>query len=499
MGRGESVSGSHAVTRRAALKTLAASAGWTIVPRVVLGGQGRSAPSDRLTVACIGVGSQGMRVMMSFLEQPDVQVVAVCDVNRGSDGFVDWWPNELRDKVRKLLGPAHASWGGPGGSSRGGIAGLDPARSVVESYYGAGERAGTFKWCAAFEDFRALLAESRDVDAVIVATPDHLHAAVSVAALRAGKHVFCQKPMSHSVHEAGVMARVSREAGRATQVAVGNQASEATRLLCEWIWSGAIGPVREVVNWSSRPFWPQGIARPLEGEPVPSHLNWDLWLGPAGERPYHSAYQPFVWRGWYDFGAGALGDMGCYSFDTIFRALKLEAPAAIEASSTEKLPESFPRASIVHYDFPARGDLPPVHVTWYDGGLRPRTPPGLDDPALEDEGLLFVGDSGRILCGFNGNEPRLIPKARMDAFSPPPPSLPRSPGNEREWIDACRGGPAGGADFPFTARVTEAVLLGNVAVRTGKRLVWDAAAGIITNEPSANMYLRREYRDGWAL
>lgn len=489
----------HRVTRRAALKTLAVSAGWTVVPGVVVGGRGRTPPSDRLTAACIGVGSQGLRVMMSFLEQSDVQVVAICDVNRGSGDFVEWWPNELRDKARKLLGSAHASWGGPDVSYRGGMAGQAPAKSIVEGYYGAATRAGTFKGCAVFEDFRALLAESRDLDAVIVGTPDHLHAPVSVAALRAGKHVFCQKPMSHSVFEAGVMARVSRDAQRATQVAVGNQASDATRVLCEWIWSGAIGPVREVVNWSSRPFWPQGIERPSAGEPPPQYLNWNLWLGPAPERPYHSAYQPFVWRGWYDFGAGALGDMGCYSFDTIFRALKLEAPVAIEASSTEKQPESFPRAAIVHYDFPARGELPGVHVTWYDGGLRPSTPSELDDPSLADEGLLFIGDTGKILCGFNGDKPRLIPKSRMDAFTPPPPSLPRSPGNEREWIDACKGGPAGGADFAFSARVTDAILLGNIAVRTGKRLVWDAAARAITNEPGANAYLHREYREGWTL
>ncbi|HXE80335.1 MAG TPA: Gfo/Idh/MocA family oxidoreductase, partial [Vicinamibacterales bacterium] len=378
-------------------------------------------------------------------------------------------------------------------------AGLEPARSVVEGYYGQAARSGRYKGCATFEDFRELLARTPDLDAVVVGTPDHLHAHVSIAAMRAGKHVFCQKPMAHSVFESGEMARVARETGRATQVAVGNQASEATRLLCEWIWSGAIGPVREVVNWSSRPFWPQGIRRPESSEPVPPHLNWDLWLGPAPMRPYHSAYQPFVWRGWYDFGAGAIGDMGCYSFDTIYRALKLDAPVAIEASSTERFEESFPRAMIVHFDFPARGDMPPVHATWYDAGLKPATPPELDEPGLEDEGLLFIGDSGKILCEFNGGKPRLIPKSRMDAFTPPPASLPRSPGNDREWIDACRGGAPGGANFEFTARVTDAILLGNVAMRTGKRILWDAAARQITNDPTASQYLRREYRDGWSL
>jgi predicted dehydrogenase len=320
---------------------------------------------------------------------------------------------------------------------------------------------------------------------------------VSIAALGAGKHVFCQKPMAHSVFEAGRMAEISRETGRATQVAVGNQASEATRQLCEWIWSGVIGPVREVVNWSNRPFWPQGVSRPVEEEPVPSHLNWDLWLGPAPSRPYHHAYQPFVWRGWYDFGAGAIGDMGCYSFDTIFRVLKLEAPTSVEGSSTERFPDSFPKAGILHFDFPARVDLPPVRVTWYDGGLRPPTPEELDEP-LDAEGLIFVGDKGKILCDFNGGNPRMIPKAAMDAFVPPVASLPRSPGNEREWLDACKGGQAGGADFSFSARVTDTLLLGNIALRTGERLVWDQAART-TNVPKANEYLRREYREGWTL
>jgi predicted dehydrogenase len=304
--------------------------------------------------------------------------------------------------------------------------------------------------------------------------------------------------MAHSVFEARRLAAVARETRVATQVAVGNQASEATRLICEWISAGAIGPVREVINWSSRPFWPQGIARPAATEPVPAHLNWDLWLGPAPTRPYNRAYQPFVWRGWYDFGTGAIGDMGCYSFDTIVRALKLGAPTSVEASSTERQSETFPRASIVHFQFPARADMPAARVSWYDGGLRPQRPEELDEP-FEAEGLLFVGESGKILCGFNGAKPRLIPSARMQAFQQPPKTLPRSPGNDREWIDACKGGPAGGANFEFTAGVTEAVLLGNVAARTGERLLWDSAGFKITNVADANQYLQREYRQGWTV
>jgi predicted dehydrogenase len=491
---------SEELSRRELLLVLAgaATASCTTRRRPVVAARRQVPASDRITVACLGVGSQGLRVMMNFLMQPDVQIVAVCDVNKGSDDYSEWGQHELRDKVRKLLGAGHSAWGGEGQPYRGGIAGRGPARDVVESYYAAEKQSGTYKGCAEVEDYRELLATRSDIDAVIIGSPDHLHAPMAIAAMRAGKHVFCQKPMTHSVFEARRMAEVARETRVATQVAVGNQASEATRLLCEWIWAGAIGPVREVINWSSRPFWPQGINRPSNEEPVPPHLNWDLWLGPAPVRPYHRVYQPFVWRGWYDFGAGALGDMGCYSFDTIFRVLKLGPPASAEASTTERLPETFPKASIIHFHFPARADMPPVRLTWYDGGLKPPRPQELDE-TFEAEGLLFVGDEGKILCGFNGARPRLIPAARMQAYQPPPKTLARSPGNDREWLDACKGAAAGGANFEFTAGVTEAVQLGNVAVRTGERLVWDSPGFKITNVTDANRYLQREYRQGWAV
>ena len=284
------------------------------------------------------------------------------------------------------------------------------------------------------------------------------------------------------------------------------QASEATRQLCEWIWGGAIGPVREVQNWSSRPFWPQGIERPKESEPVPDGLDWDLWLGPAPTRPFNRAYAPFVWRGWTDFGCGALGDMGSYSYDTIFRVLKLEAPVSVEASSTDRYDETYPLASIIRYDFAARGEMPPVRFTWYDGGLKPSRPPELEEnrplkgEGDEDEGLLFIGDRGKILCSFNGGHPKLIPQARMDSYKSPPPTLPRSPGNEREWLDACKGGKVKpGGNFEFEGLVTETLLLGNVAVRTGQKLSWDRANLRLNNSDLAQNYIRPERRSGWEL
>jgi predicted dehydrogenase len=249
------------------------------------------------------------------------------------------------------------------------------------------------------------------------------------------------------------------------------------------------------------------LERPKDSEPVPEGLDWDLWLGPAPERPFNRAYVPFVWRGWGDFGCGALGDMGSYSFDTIFRVLKLDAPIRVEASTTDRYDETYPMASIIHFNFGARGDMPPVKFTWYDGGLKPPRPDELepDRPFKipeeeEDEGLLFVGDGGKILCGFNGSHPRLIPQARMDAYKQPPKTLPRSPGNEREWLDACKGGKVKpGGNFEFEGMVTETLLLGNVAARTGQRFTWDRPNMKANNSDFAQNYIRPERRKGWEI
>lgn len=482
------------MTRRSFMQAGAAAfAGVSIVPRHVLGGPGYRPPSDKITLACIGVGSQGLRVMMDFLGQQDVQIVSVCDVNQGSGDFVEWGAGELRGKVRRLLGDD--AWG----VSEGAWAGLAPAQDVVQRYY-ANEQGTPDYTCAAYTDYRELLEKEESVDGVVVCTPDHLHAVVSIAAMQHGKHVFCQKPMAHTIQEAKAMADAARAAGVATQVATGNSASEATRLLCEWIWDGAIGPVREVHNWSTRPFWPQGIEVPSEEEPVPDHLNWDLWLGPTAYRPYHAAYQPFVWRGWYDFGTNSIGDMGCYSFDTIFRVLKLGAPDTVEASSTTLFPASYPLAGLVHFSFPAREEMPPVTIHWYDGRLRPPKPEEVSDEELPEEGLLFVGDRGKILCGFNGGQPRLIPEAAMNAYQQPPQTLPRSIGHYEEWIAACKGeAVTPGANFAVAQPVTDAILLGNIAIRAEKTIRWDGHARTITEPADANALLHVSYRDGWAI
>ena len=508
---------SRSVSRRKFMaETAAAAVGFSIVPRSVLGGVGYVPPSDKVNLAFIGVGAQGLRVMLHFLKEPDVQGVAVCDVNKSGNNYPQWETHEFCNAVQELLGVSSGwNWLSPDQPIQlthslgvtGGTAGREPCQKIVDGYYGTRQRSGQSHGCAAYSDFRELLEKQHDVDAVVVCATDNLHAAISAAAMQKRKHVFCQKPLTHTIYEARRIAEIARETKVATQIAVGNQASEATRLLCEWIWSGAIGPVREVKNWSSRPYWPQGLERPKEAEAVPEGLDWDLWLGPAPARPFHHAYTPFVWRGWADFGCGALGDMGSYSFDTIFRVLKLDAPVTVEASSTDRYEETYPAASIIRYDFAARGDMPPVKFTWYDGGLKPARPEELEpdrpfrgDGEDEDEGLLFIGDRGKILCGFNGGHPKLIPQSRMDSFQQPAKTLPRSPGNEREWLDACKGGSGKpGGNFEFEGMVTETLLLGNVAARLGQKFSWDRATLKIDNSDKLQNYVRPERRKGWEL
>jgi predicted dehydrogenase len=501
--------------RKFLTQSATAALGFAIVPRRVLGGAGYIPPSERVNIAFIGVGSQGLRVMLRFLRQPDVQGVAVCDPHKQCANYPQWDTHEFCKNVRNLLEVDSGwDWLSPDDPIQlthslhvtAGVSGREPCQKIVDAYYATQLRAGQYHGCAAYSDFRELLEKQKDVDAVVVCTTDNLHATVSAAAMRKRKHVFCQKPLTHTIYEARRIAEIARETGVATQIAVANQASEDTRLLCEWIWDGAIGPVREVHNWSSRPFWPQGLERPKDAEAVPDGLDWDLWLGPAPERSFNHAYVPFVWRGWSDFGCGALGDMGSYSYDTIFRVLKLDAPVSVEATSTERYEETYPLASIIRYDFAARGDMPPVKFIWYDGGLKPPRPEEMEEGRSfkvehedGDEGLLFVGDRGKILCGFNGRGPRLIPEAKMNAYKQPPKTLPRSPGNEREWLDACKGSKVKpGGNFEFEGTVTETLLLGNVATRAGQKLHWDRAS-LKVNSDAAQKFVQPDRRRGWEL
>jgi predicted dehydrogenase len=327
--------------------------------------------------------------------------------------------------------------------------------------------------------------------------------------MRKHKHVLGQKPMAHSIADARRMAQMAREMKVATSLTVNNPSSEPTRLLSEWIADGAIGQVREVHNWSSRPFWPQGIDRPKETQPVPEGLDWDLWVGPAPERPFNHAYLPFVWRGWHDFGCGSFGDMGCYSFAGVFKILGLTPPTSVEASSSESYDETFPKASIVHLGFPARERRAALRMSWYDGGMRPPRPAGLKpedqhffQSGEDNEGILYVGDKGLILAAFNGNNPRVYPESKK--YQAPPRQRGERGGYRDvavdQWLAACKGNtPAPLANFEMQSPVTEAFLLGCLAQRfPGERLEWDAANMRITSSEKANRYVDPPARSGYA-
>ena len=510
----------HGISRRNILRgALAAAASFTIVPRHVLGGAGYVPPSDKVTIASIGLGRQGQAVSMELLARPDVQIVAVCDCNEYSKNYVEYGDNDLLKSARELLGPGYENWGedlaSPGEvqlthefRTSLGMGGREPARRLVEAYYGSrkGSASGAYKGCSAYKDYRELLAKEGDLDAVYVATPDHWHAAISIAAMKQRKHVLCQKPMTHNIADARRVAALAREMKVATSVTVNNPSSDSTQLIAGWLADGAIGPVREVHNWSSRPFWPQGLDRPVGVDPVPPGLDWDLWLGPAAERPFNKAYLPFVWRGWYDFGDGSFGDMGCYSFAGVFKILNLTPPVSIESSTSESYDETFPKSSIVYLNFPANGPRPPVRMSWYDGGLRPPRPAGLrkEDQRLfeggeDGEGIMYIGDKGFLLAGFNGNHPRVYPESAKYQASAVRRRSHAGDVAIGHWVSACKCGPAPVANFESQSPVTEAFLLGCIAQRLpGELLEWDTANMRITSSEKANAFVdpaaRNEYK-----
>ena len=436
-------------SRRQVLAGTAAAVPFTIIPRHVLGAPGQPSANNKLNIAGVGTGGMGSGDVRRV---PTENIVAVCDVD----------------------------------ASRAASAAKPFPRAKIHS------------------NFRKMLETQKDIDAVMVATPDHNHAVVMMTALKMGKHVFCQKPLTHSVHEAIEIAKAAKEAKVATQMGNQGQATEGARLTCELIWAGAIGKVREIHSWSNRrpDISPRGVPRPKDTPPVPPHLNWDLWLGPASERPYHPTYHPFAWRGWWDFGTGVLGDIGCHNLSAAFKALKLGWPTSVEACSThwnappEIKNETAPLASIVSYRFPAVGDRPEVLLRWYDGGMMPPLPQEVEPgrKIFTGDGTLIVGDKGMI------HNHRLLPDAKMKEFGKPPQVLPRSPGHYQEWIDACKGGKPAGSNFVDHAGLLAAVvLMGNVAIRTQEKLYWDAAKLQFKDSQVANELLNPPYRKGWSL
>ncbi len=460
--------------RRSFLLGAGAMAAVQIVPRHVLGGPGQTPPSEQLNVAVIGTGGQGIVNIRNLLQHADVNITAICDV-------AEFWDNSQ---------VYYRHNGGRG-----------PAMEAIEQWH---KEAGTERWRqpAVYTDFRVMLEEcGRDIDAVLIATPNHTHAVVSIAAMQSGKGVYCEKPLTHSVYEARRVAQVARETGVATQMGNHGHSSNDIRRAVEWVRDGAIGPVREVHAWRGGPNRDVPAERPTETPPVPKGLDWDLWLGPAKERPYHQCYAPLTFHYWWDFGSGTLGNFGCHTLDTAVWALDLEHPTMVEASSTTLSDETAPAAAVYHYKFPARGERPPVDLFWYDGGLRPPRPECLevDRELAEQGGSLLVGSQGAIQSGIWSAAPHIIPESKRRAYREPDPSIPRSRGHHRDWIDACKGGPPASSNFAYAARLTEIALLGVVALRSQATIYWDGPKMEAINRPQAEPLIRGHFRKGWEI
>jgi predicted dehydrogenase len=503
------------ISRRDFVKNAAATtAAVTIVPRHVLG-RGYTAPSDMLNIAGVGVGGMGRTNLLNL--GVGNNLVALCDVDWGYAG--PQWSAETFEGARKR-----------------------EEERLLKTDLTAAERANSehrvasLKRIAAddlprqkrYTDYRKMFDQQKDIDAVVVATPDHMHAPIAMAAMELGKHVYVQKPLTWSVDEARALARKARQEPKlVTQMGNQGHSWDDGRRAVEWVQSGAIGDVTEVHVWTNRPlsYWPQGIPRP---EPrrispdlrwnmngvmarlanamgiysVPDQLSWDLFLGPAPACDYHPLYHPFNWRGWVDWGCGALGDMGAHLIDHAYWALDLGYPTSIETVSTPFDKACFPTATKTFYEFPARGSKPAVKLTWYDGGMFPPTPPEFKEgEKLNAEGgAIMVGTKGKVIYDTYGLKSRLLPDSLQKSVGDPPRTLPRiATSHEINWANACKGEGQASTPFEYAAKLTEVMLLGVVALRAGGKIHYDAANMRITNSKEANDLLKRENRRGWSM
>jgi predicted dehydrogenase len=477
-----------------------------IVPRHVLGGVGYRAPSRTLNVAMIGFGGMGLSNMNALLQAGE-NVVAVCDIDFG---YVE---RSLASRQRPRQGQTTVP---------------PEAIKLKESYEKAKK----------YDDFRTMFDKQKDIDAVVIATPDHLHAIAAYIAMKAGKHVYVQKPLTYTVQEARLLARAARDTKVVTQMGNQGHSMEGTRRINELIASGVLGPIREVHTWTDRParHWAQGIPRPqpvpavpapadgspprwnmrqvdlavlkemaAESQTVPAGVNWDLFLGPTTRQvAYHPAIHPFSWRGYVDFGVSSIGDMGAHIIDQPFWALGLDYPTSIIASSTpwggsEKDPGTYPFAMTAAYEFAARGNQPPVRLVWLDGGLLPVLSADIPLPR-EGGGGVFVGEKGFLTYETYGNNPKVYPESLAAEAEKVPKTFERvTTSHEANWANACKGEGKASSQFEYAAKLTETMLLGIVALRAGqsKKILYDGAKMQVTNVPEANRWLTREYRQGW--
>ena len=519
-----------------------------IVPRHVLGGVGFTAPSDTVNFALIGCGGQG-KTDSGELVAGGQNMVALCDVDFG---FVD---REVARMTQQRPG---------GGGRQGGAAGQQPsAEQQQRMQQMAEERAKqavklqeAYKTAKRYTDFRKMLETQKDIDAIVVATPDHTHAVIGKTAMELGKHAYIEKPLTWSIQEARVLRETAARTKVVTQMGNMGHSSEGAALVNEWVQAGIIGQVKEVNVWTNRPlgFWPQGVPRPakpsapataqgtaapsgfgtdwnsrqvnralaaaMDGEyPIPQGLDWDLFLGPAPEVAYHPIYHPFNWRGWLDWGTGAIGDMAAHLIDHPYWALGLTYPTSVEATFTpwgtdlKNNRVSYPMGSHVVYHFPARGKQPPVKLTWFDGGLMPARPDALPDDVQLDPGggAIFIGEKGILVHGTYASNPKLFPQTLMEAAAKVPKTYFRveksgegqfaQAKHRMNWINAIKGKEKATCPFEYASRLTETMLLGVVAMKVGqsKKIYYDGDKGVITNNSDANQYLQREYRKGWTL
>ena len=462
------------ISRRQFLQTGAAAAaslttGCAIVPRHVVSGSGQVAPSDKVNIALIGAGGQGRTNVRALFKHDDAQIIAIAD------------PASYFDLERFYYK---------------GMAGREPVRDEIEQHYSA--KTPNYR-VTEYEDFREMLDKQKDVDAVLCATPDHVHAYVCARAMRAGKHVYCEKPLTHNIWEARYIARVAKETRVATQLGNQGHSTDTIRETVEMIRAGAIGAVRQVHAWVATNRWNPGLnGRPSDTPPVPAGLKWDLWLGPRDPRPFHPAYFPVAWRDFWTFGGSNIADFGCHDLDSSCWTFNLAAPDTIEFHPAGTMDEEIaPYGCIGYYHFPARGDQQAVTVNWYDGGLRPPVPEGASE--LPSRGALFVGEKGSIVTAGGGGAARLLPHALAESYAKPAPTIPRSKGHHRDWLDACKGGPPASGNFEYGARLTEIALLGALALRTGRRIDWDAEGMKARGMPDLDPLIHEPYRPGWEL
>jgi len=483
----------NSLSRRAFIgKTAAATAAFTIVPRHVLGGPGFTAPSDMVNVAGIGLGNQG---------GSDIQNIATPDLPIKRSGGLPGLKFHRYPGVRPMKRTRSAitpnMMGEAGGDKTFKHANIYALCDVDTEY--AGHIIAGYPKAKVYDDFRKMIDKEKNLDAIVIGTPDHTHAVIASYAMNAGLNVFVEKPMAKTIHEVRFLRDLAKKTGVVTQMGNQGHNNEGTLQTVEWIQSGAIGNVTDVHMWSNRPVWAQGPLERPAGVDVPKNLNYDVWLGPAPEKPYSPETTHFAWRGLWDYGTGAMGDMGAHTFDAPIWALKLGMPTKIQATTSPYNKEYLPQAENVMYEFAARGDMPPVKVTWSDGGIKPFRPAELEEDRMLREAL-YIGDKGMLQHGTHGAMPELIPED--PGFVAPEKTLNRPSNVYVDFIEAIKEGRMAANDFEVAAVLTEIMLLTNIAVasqQVNRTLEYDAENMRITNCDGANEYFHYEYRDGWKL